>query len=326
MYLQRCLERFRTADCGVSQLLATKAELQRNEFLQDYFRLFDVGPMMWAKVAGRPDYHASISIVRPNLAPLFDEAELELLTVLAPHLRKALKLSRMFHNLRSSNALLSQSLDEMEIAICMVKQDGSVVRSTEGAVQLFASRNGVWLDGGRFRTEVHREQRALELMVHEACQTGENGGVNRPVRVQSEAAGNATVRSWSPRAGGALLLSRKPPLPSLQVVVSPFRSGPLLLEPRASAIIQFSDPSAVPRSRGAILRALYALTPAESRLADLLLQGLEVREASDRMTITIETARIHLKRVLAKTGAHRQTQLMRLMLSLPAEPTAPRWD
>jgi DNA-binding CsgD family transcriptional regulator len=114
-----------------------------------------------------------------------------------------------------------------------------------------------------------------------------------------------------------MLLSRKPPLRPLQVAVSPFCPGTLLDEPQATALIQFSDPSAAPRSRAAVLRALYGLTPTESRLADLLLQGLEVREAADRLGTTLETARFHVKRVLGKTGARRQTELMRLMLSLP---------
>jgi DNA-binding CsgD family transcriptional regulator len=90
-------------------------------------------------------------------------------------------------------------------------------------------------------------------------------------------------------------------------------------EPQAVALVQFSDPFAIPRSRSAVLRALYGLTPTESRLADLLLQGLEVRDAAERMTTTLETARFHLKRVMAKTGTRRQTELMRLMLSLPGE-------
>jgi DNA-binding CsgD family transcriptional regulator len=65
------------------------------------------------------------------------------------------------------------------------------------------------------------------------------------------------------------------------------------------------------------MRQLYGLTPTEARLADLLLEGLEVREISNRLSISVETARFHLKRVLAKSGTHRQTELIRLMLSLP---------
>jgi DNA-binding CsgD family transcriptional regulator len=35
--------------------------------------------------------------------------------------------------------------------------------------------------------------------------------------------------------------------------------------------------------------------------------------------IALETARFHLKRVTAKTGTRLQTELMRLMLSLPGQ-------
>ena len=82
-------------------------------------------------------------------------------------------------------------------------------------------------------------------------------------------------------------------------------------------LVFLSDLSRKPASRAEVLCALYHLTPTESRLADLLLQGTEVRVAADQMRTTLETTRFHLKRVLAKTGTHRQTELIRLMLSLP---------
>jgi DNA-binding CsgD family transcriptional regulator len=319
IYLQRCLERFRTADCGVSQLLTTKAELQRNDFHADYLVPFDVGPMMWAKIAERPDYHASISIVRPNRAAFFEQAELELLTALAPHLRQALWLTRTLHNLQGSNAMLAKTVDEMGIAICMARQDGSILRSTEGVEQLFAAQDGVSLHSGKLRVMLPREQQALDALIAGACNTGANRGVGYAIRVQANAAGDTPVGSWTAQGGGAVLITRKLSLRPLQVVVSPFHPGTLLNEPQATALIQFSDPYAAPKSRAAVLRALYALTPTESRLADHLLQGLEVRETADRMNITVETARIHLKRVLAKTDTRRQAELMRLMLSLPGQ-------
>ena len=65
------------------------------------------------------------------------------------------------------------------------------------------------------------------------------------------------------------------------------------------------------------MKMLYGLTPRESRLADLLLEGLDVRGIAERLDITIETVRFHMKRVLAKTGTRRQTELSQLMLSLP---------
>ena len=60
------------------------------------------------------------------------------------------------------------------------------------------------------------------------------------------------------------------------------------------------------------------LTPAEARVVDQLLQGREMQEVANGLGITLETARFHTKRVLSKTGTRRQTELMRLVLSLPS--------
>ena len=83
------------------------------------------------------------------------------------------------------------------------------------------------------------------------------------------------------------------------------------------ALVFLSDPAEKPASRTDMMRELYGLTPTECRLADLLLESLDVREAAERLRITLETTRFHVKRVLSKTGARRQAELMRLMMLLP---------
>jgi DNA-binding CsgD family transcriptional regulator len=319
IYVQRVQERARLADCGFSQALITDAELRGTEVYNDYMRKFTIGPMTWVKLEERSEYVAGMSFNRADLECKFGQVELELIAALIPHMRQALKLSRTLRDLRASNAMLSRGVEEMDIAICMARQDGSVLRTTQGADRLFSAQEGIWLKNGRLKAAEPQEQRALDALIAGACRTSANGGMSGAVRVESKAAGDITVRSWTAQAGGAVLITRRPPLRPLQVVVSPFCPGTLLNESQATALVQFSDPSANPRPRSAILRALYGLTPTESRLADLLLQGLEVREAADRLKTTLETTRFNLKRVLAKSGTRRQSELMRLMLSLPGQ-------
>jgi DNA-binding CsgD family transcriptional regulator len=63
------------------------------------------------------------------------------------------------------------------------------------------------------------------------------------------------------------------------------------------------------------VRRLYRLTPAEARLAEALMAGNRLRDAADQLEITEGTARSYLKRVLRKTGAQRQSDLVRVVLS-----------
>ena len=69
-----------------------------------------------------------------------------------------------------------------------------------------------------------------------------------------------------------------------------------------------------PESRAAI-RALHGCTRREARLAQLLAQGSNLRDAASEMGVTYETARGYLKSVFAKTGVRTQSQLVARLLS-----------
>jgi DNA-binding CsgD family transcriptional regulator len=66
---------------------------------------------------------------------------------------------------------------------------------------------------------------------------------------------------------------------------------------------------------GAILTKAYGLTPAESRLASLLADGLSLEDIADMLAISKETARNQLKAVFAKTRTHRQGQLVSVLVA-----------
>ncbi|WP_263417863.1 helix-turn-helix transcriptional regulator [Terriglobus albidus] len=316
IYLNKVLENFRAADCGSSQVLLPMSELRRSELFAGYMTPFDIGPMMWAKLEERHGYHSSIGIVRNRNGSFFDEPELQLLTALSPHLRQAFRLNKTLNELNASNVMLSQCLDESEIAICMLRQDGTVLRMTEGAQSLLEKQDGIWVCNKRLEVAVSSERSALNRLIASATETGVSRGGEHPISIESNAAGGRKITSWAGGAGGALLVSRKPPARSLQVLVTPFCTGSRLSEPEAAALVSLSDPQAVLKSRAAILRALYRLTPTEARIADLLFQGLEVREVADKLGNTLETTRFHIKRILSKTGTSRQIELFRLMFSL----------
>ena len=64
------------------------------------------------------------------------------------------------------------------------------------------------------------------------------------------------------------------------------------------------------------LRQDFALTPAEIRLAVVMADGAALQDASERMGIAVSTARAQLKSVFAKTGTHRQGELVALLARL----------
>ncbi|MBV9078260.1 MAG: helix-turn-helix transcriptional regulator, partial [Methylobacteriaceae bacterium] len=59
----------------------------------------------------------------------------------------------------------------------------------------------------------------------------------------------------------------------------------------------------------------FSLTGAEAAVALDLLSGEGLKASARRLGISLETARTHLRHIFAKTGARRQAELVRLILS-----------
>ena len=83
-------------------------------------------------------------------------------------------------------------------------------------------------------------------------------------------------------------------------------------EERPAVLVFIRDPEApleVTR-----LRDLFGLTRTEASVAAALGRGQSLDDIATGMGIGIGTARTHLKRILTKTGMHRQAQLVALLV------------
>jgi DNA-binding CsgD family transcriptional regulator len=76
-----------------------------------------------------------------------------------------------------------------------------------------------------------------------------------------------------------------------------------------------SDPHSQRPLPNHILRASFALTEAEARLAALLAAGEELRAAAAKLGITYGTARARLAEIFQKTETRRQGELIKLLLT-----------
>jgi DNA-binding CsgD family transcriptional regulator len=121
---------------------------------------------------------------------------------------------------------------------------------------------------------------------------------------------NAAGGSVSMRCGSAMLIERTSGDLPLQALVSPLGTR------RDTAMLMVIDPQAVQRGIEQRLIALYALTPAEARVACEIGNGNNLRDIAAALRILPSTVRTHLHHVFAKTAMRGQADLMRLVAQL----------
>jgi DNA-binding CsgD family transcriptional regulator len=110
-----------------------------------------------------------------------------------------------------------------------------------------------------------------------------------------------------------LLLRRALSRPLIAVVVSLDCKNDLWSKPATALFLL--DPDQDTRGMIGALCQAHGLTAMESTLAVHLVGGATVDDAASRMHIQTQTARAYLKQVFAKTGTHRQAELVAAILT-----------
>ena len=82
--------------------------------------------------------------------------------------------------------------------------------------------------------------------------------------------------------------------------------------------VYMHEPHFTARISESALCALYDLTPAEARVARIMVNGASTREIADHNQTSVHTVRNQMKNVFTKTGASRQAELAILLLGGPA--------
>jgi len=226
----------------------------------------------------------------------FDDHDGVLFKSLMPHLERAFGVHVRCEQVKSSLREMQSVLDTFDRAVLGLNRDGMVALSNRRAQAIVENADGLKLLDGRLVATSPEDDLKLQSWITRCLESA----------------------NWFDASSSvSFCLSRDSESLPLQLTITPY--APVLPDAHGqlAALIYVSDPAHTSRSCSHRLQQLYGLTPTECRLADLLCQGFDVREAAAKLRTTLETARFHLKRVLAKTGTRRQAELIRLMLSLP---------
>lgn len=81
----------------------------------------------------------------------------------------------------------------------------------------------------------------------------------------------------------------------------------------AATVILIIDPESTPRSHVVTIQRLFALTPAEARLALAIADGKSPEVCAAELSLTLPSLRQLTKQVMAKTETHRQAELVALI-------------
>jgi DNA-binding CsgD family transcriptional regulator len=84
----------------------------------------------------------------------------------------------------------------------------------------------------------------------------------------------------------------------------------------STALLLIVDPEQEPEPATALLRRLFGLTRTEAEVAVRIVRGADLKEIAQELSVSLATVRTHLQHVFDKTDSHRQSELVRRLLTL----------
>ncbi|QDZ07850.1 helix-turn-helix transcriptional regulator [Sphingomonas panacisoli] len=264
-------------------------ELRKTPYFNEFLARLGAEQSMFLRLGLDGTMVSSISIARQEDRGAFSKDEIAIARRYQPHLVRASAITRRLRVEQNARDDLDAMLDTTDQRLLFVDRAGRVQRMTAAARRFVSEEGALDITGGQLRTMDAASDAHLQRL-YAAVLAG---------------------KEMPP----ALTLGRTGSTRRFAVTVSPVGArSRAMLSSEPLMLVSVND--AQPPALGAELdaRARFNLTAAEGRLATAIAEGQSLREAADRIGVSVHTVRAQLSAVFAKTGTRRQADLVRLLL------------
>ncbi|MGE0055711.1 MAG: helix-turn-helix transcriptional regulator [Hyphomicrobium sp.] len=273
--------------------IVTPAEMETLPFYKEFLTPHGLAWFVGGNVSPHPAVLVALSVQRARQQGAFTDEEVQLFLRIAHHVEKALRISIRIADLEATHLALAEALTRFDCAVYLFDDEARVV---------FANSKAEELIGRVFRLAGSRLEPVLSS---ERARFAEGLNATKRNSMLSDAMGPILVRG--PHDDLPFICHMQP------LVLAEPQS---LKMTNATILLLVTDAHAAAKPDPGIIRDIFGITLGEARVAALVGTGKSPRETARSLGITEETTRVVLKRVFAKVGVSRQSELAALISRL----------
>jgi len=259
------------------------------EFYTDWVRPNDIEDGLFVRLTAGATTVSFITAGSKRAASFYTQARINLFQELIPHLQQALRTQHHLTKRTEHAQNFGEVVDRLSRGVAIVTKEMQIIDSNDAASQILAERDGLRVSNGALAAATPSDDRQLRVLTYQALSAD---GVRR---------------------GGTMACQRISGKRDYVLHVMPLDPQTAEVPTRPLAMMLIVDPSREPPTAEGLFRQLYGLTQAEASVAGSVLLGDGVGAISEHLSLSTATVRTHLRAIFAKTGTHRQAELVRLL-------------
>jgi len=241
---------------------------------------------------------AMITVRRDARNGLVDDEACRRMRLVAPHVRRAILVSRALEHSQGVTESLIGVFDHMSAGIFLIDAEGRVGYANKAGEVLLTQHDLVSKRGGL--PEVLRQTGMASLPGMTATGDGAGGGPDGIAVPFADEAGERYVAHILPMTSGLR-----------QRIGNAYPAAAAVFVRRAQ--IGWSSPAE-------IIAELYKLTPSEVRVLLAIVEEGGIPQVAATLGISEDTVKTHVKHIFEKTGKRRQAELVKLLAEFAQSP------
>ncbi|WP_298668103.1 LuxR C-terminal-related transcriptional regulator [uncultured Sphingomonas sp.] len=273
--------------------VVSRETLLENEFCQTVLRPYGIEHALGMYVREPGGLECNFGLTSTADGVRFGKEHKDFMGLLRPHFVQALELFARIYRDESEIEVLTDALDRLTISTFMIDGRGKVLRANGAARELMARGEAFRILDGRLALNGRSDSARFRQIIEQAL----------GARLSSDK--NDYVRAFRCIDNGN---------EDLGVLVRAIRRDRLAPADLGPAVVVYVTDTGRSGSFKQLIATLFDLSPSEANLAALLTEGLTLAEAAREAGLTESTVRSYSKKIFAKLGVSRQTDLVRLIL------------
>ena len=224
--------------------------------------------------------------------------QIEMIERLLPYIRQFVRVRQTLANAKALGVSLTRLLDNMSLGVVHLDRRGRIIEANDRVRDILGRRDGLFDQGGFLHARVAADDATLQQLLGRALPTLGSAVAGGSMRVQR-------LLDWLP------LTLHVDPVSSAEL---DFGGWPVF------ALVLIKEPESRARISSQVVALRLGLSPAESRVAAALAEGLSVRQIAAVTGRKEGSVRWQVSRIYQKLGISRQVDLVRLVLSVTELP------
>ena len=277
-----------------SRDLYTEQEVKTSRTYNEYLPRARLREGVGVRLVEPDGSHISWVLADPITPGRRESAHLALIERLLPHLRQFVRVRQALVTAEALGTSVTDLLDTPRLGVLYLDRGGRIVEANDRARRMLRHGDGLADRGGELRARVPADQTRLAQLL----------------------AGALPPAGAVPVSGSMTLRRTSVALPFVVHVKPVEVRQPDFGAQRVAALVLVVEPGRRQRLDPILVAATLGLTPVESQIAVWLAEGRSVHDIAAALGRSPGSIYWHLQQAYQKHGLRRQTDLVRLVLSL----------